>query len=80
MDRPELEERTGIDRDDVPERFVPSIEAGNEQPTLAEARQLVANIEADIDDDERHDPDHHEHHPDRSTTSTTAGTTTTQAN
>ena len=67
---PELEERTGIDEDDVPERFVPAIRAGNEQATLEEARQLVRNIERDIEAlEERRES---------STTTTTAGTTTTR--
>ena len=75
---PELEERTGIDRADVPERFVPGLEAGNEQPTLARARLLVANIEADIEDD-RPAPTTTTT-ASTTTTSTTAGSTTTQAN
>ena len=75
---PQLEERTDIDRADVPERFVPGLEAGNEQPTLARARQLVANIEADIDDDRS--PPSTTSTTRSSTTSTTAGSTTTQAN
>jgi protein phosphatase len=73
---PELEERTGIDRADVPERFLPRIDAGNEQPTLAKARLLVSNIEAGIDDAATTSTST----TSSSTTSTTAGTTTTQAN
>jgi protein phosphatase len=69
---PELEERTGIDRADVPARNVPAILAGNEQPSLAKAREFVSNIERDIDD--------RDEGPGTSTTSSTAGTTTTQAN
>lgn len=69
---PQLEERTGIDRADVPERYIPRIVAGNEQPTLAEARQLIANIEAEIEATGTTTPS--------STTSTTTGSTTTQAN
>jgi protein phosphatase len=71
---PELEERTGIQREDVPDRFVPRVEAGTEQPTLAEARQLVANIEADIADDRPATTT-----TSSSTTSTTVGPTTTRA-
>jgi protein phosphatase len=68
---PELEERTGIDEDDVPARFVPDIRAGSEQASLEEARQLVSNIERQIDElEERTSP---------TTTTTTAGTTTTRA-
>lgn len=70
---PELEERTGIDRADVPERFVPRIIAGNEQPSLAKARQLVANIE-----DEIATRDERRASPSTTTTTTTAGSTTTQ--
>ncbi len=66
---PELEERTGIDRDDVPRRYLAGVEAGNEQPSLAEARGLVANIERDIDDADAP----------RTTTTTGSTTTTTQA-
>jgi PPM family protein phosphatase len=71
---PELEERTGIDRADVPERNVPAILAGNEQPSLAKAREFVSNIERDIA--ERDDSPSTST---TSTTSTTAGSTTTQA-
>ncbi len=66
---PELQERTGIERDDVPQRYIPAIVAGNEQPSLAKARQLVANIERDIDDGGES--------PGGSTTTTTRSTTTT---
>jgi serine/threonine protein phosphatase PrpC len=72
---PELRERTGIDRGDVPERFLPRIDAGNEQPTLAKAQQLVANIEAGIEDA----ADTTTTTSSTSTTSTTLGTTTTRA-
>ncbi|MEQ1786927.1 MAG: Stp1/IreP family PP2C-type Ser/Thr phosphatase [Acidimicrobiales bacterium] len=69
---PELQERTRIDRADVPERYLPLIIAGNEQSSLAKARQVVANITRDID---AATPT-----PDRTTTTTTtAGSTTTQA-
>jgi serine/threonine protein phosphatase PrpC len=79
---PELEERTGIDRADVPPRYVPGILAGNEQPSLAKAREHVANIERDIDALEA-DPGTSTTSTtsgDGSTTSSTAGTTTTRAN
>jgi serine/threonine protein phosphatase PrpC len=69
---PELHERTGIARADVPERYVAALEAGNEQPTLGEAEQVVDNIQRDVDEAAED--------ADRSTTTTTAGTTTTQAN
>ena len=46
--QPVLEERTGIQRSEVPERNLSAIIAGNEQPTLAKARQQVANIQRDI--------------------------------
>jgi protein phosphatase len=68
---PKLEERTEIDRADVPERFVPSLEAGSEQPSLSEARQLVSNIERDIDERDGDESG--------STTTTTRSTTTTRA-
>jgi protein phosphatase len=69
---PELQERTGIARADVPSRYVAALEAGNEQPSLGEAQQVVDNIARDIDDTAGA--------ADRTTTTTTAGTTTTQAN
>jgi len=69
---PELEERTGIDRADVPASEVPDLEAGDEQSSLADARQRVENIERDIDEDR---PE-----PTTTTTTTTAGPTTTQVN
>jgi len=46
---PELEERTGIDRADVPVGAVDELEAGDEQPSLARARQRVRNIQRDVD-------------------------------
>jgi protein phosphatase len=68
---PELEERTDIAEDDVPARFVPGLRSGSEQASLGEARQLVRNIERQIDElEERSGP---------TTTTTTAGTTTTRA-
>ncbi len=45
---PDLERRTGIDRDDVPARYRRAIEDGREQSSLAEARRYVSNIERDI--------------------------------
>jgi protein phosphatase len=79
---PELEERTGIDRADVPERYVPAIIAGNEQPSLAKARQLVGNIERDIDEGDTGTGTSTTTttRTTGSTTSSTAGSTTTQAN
>jgi serine/threonine protein phosphatase PrpC len=47
---PELEERTSIDEEDVPDRFMRAIQAGNEQPSLSKAQQLVRNIEQEIED------------------------------
>jgi protein phosphatase len=47
---PELVEATGIDRSDVPARYLPALEDGNEQPSRSEAEQVVANIERDIDE------------------------------
>jgi serine/threonine protein phosphatase PrpC len=77
---PELEERTGIDRADVPERFIPRIVAGNEQPTIAKARQLVANIEDDIADGGGTVSTTTSTTTSTSTTSTTTGPTSTQGN
>jgi serine/threonine protein phosphatase PrpC len=75
---PELQERTGIDRDDVPARYVDDIEGGNEFSSLDEAQAYVANIERDIEEAEEPPTTTTTTRP--STTSTTAGTTTTQAN
>ena len=58
---PELEDDTGILRDEVPARYVADLEAGHEQSSLADARAYVSNIERDI----------------IATTSTTTTTTTT---
>lgn len=80
---PELEERTGIDRADVPERSVPAIVAGNEQPSLAKAREFVANIERDIDEGgpgTGSSTTTTTRGSASGTTSSTAGSTTTQAN
>ena len=65
---PVLEERTGLTRAEVPERYLSPILAGNEQPTLAKARRLVANIRRDI---------RAQRQPPPTTTTTTAPTTTT---
>jgi serine/threonine protein phosphatase PrpC len=45
---PELEDDTGILRDEVPARYVRALEAGHEQSSLADARAYVSNIERDI--------------------------------
>lgn len=77
---PERVDDTGLQRSEIPERYVPDIEAGNEQPSLAKAQQLVENIRRDIADDRDREA--------ASTTTTTtggpapstpAGSTTTQA-
>ena len=47
---PELEERTGIDREDVPSRYEPALEEGSEHSSLEEAQAYVANIQRDIDE------------------------------
>lgn len=72
---PELERRTGIDRNDVPQRFVAGIEAGNEQPSRAGAERLVDNIEQGIDDLEGRTTTTQP----GSTTTTTGPTTTTRS-
>jgi PPM family protein phosphatase len=48
---PELEERTRLGRDDVPERYVPDIEAGREHGSLDDARSYIERIsdEAGVD-------------------------------
>lgn len=45
---PELEEPTGIVRQDVPARYADDLDAGHEHSSLADARQFVDNIERDI--------------------------------
>ena len=45
---PTLEDGTGILRDEVPERYVASLEGGHQVPSLARANQYVSNIERDI--------------------------------
>ncbi len=66
---PELEERTGIERGDVPASYLAALETGREQATRTEAERYVSNIERDLieaaEDEER------------TTTSTTAAVTTT---
>jgi protein phosphatase len=74
---PELEDRTGIERNDVPSRFLDALDAGSEQPSLAEAQAFVANIERDIE--ELEDSTSPTTTRPSSTTSTTAGTTTTRS-
>ena len=44
---PKLEGDTGIKRAEVPERYVPDLEAGKEQASLREAERYVSNIERD---------------------------------
>ena len=46
---PTLAERTTINRRTVPASYTASLTAGNEQPSLAAARRVVANIERDRD-------------------------------
>jgi PPM family protein phosphatase len=45
---PQLQERTGITRDQVPEGLVGELDAGKQQPDLAAAREYVTNIESQI--------------------------------
>lgn len=45
---PELEDGTGILRDEVPARYLDDINAGHEVSSLARANQYVSNIERDI--------------------------------
>lgn len=45
---PQLQERTPITREEVPDGLITEIEAGKQQPDLASARQYVANIESQI--------------------------------
>lgn len=63
---PEVQEQTGIERDEVPALYLSALEAGHEQTSLANARRYVSNIRRDIRSTER-----------TSTTSTTIGTTST---
>jgi serine/threonine protein phosphatase PrpC len=57
---PTVEDRTGIDRDDVPEKFFDAIEEGSQQASLHDARVYASNVKRDID---------------RTTTTTTTTTT-----
>jgi len=45
---PELEDDTGIKRDEVPARYLRALDAGHEHSSLADARTYVSNIERDI--------------------------------
>ena len=45
---PQLQERTGITREQVPEGLLDELDAGKQQPDLAAARQYVTNIETQI--------------------------------
>ena len=65
---PEVQTATGIDRQDVPETYLPGLVAGNEQPSLARAAALVANIKRDRDE-----------LVDTTSPTSTTGTTTTTA-
>jgi len=67
---PELQEHTGIAREDVPSRYEPALEEGSEHSSLDEAQAYVANIQRDIDEIEDVKPP---------TTTTTAPTSTTAA-
>jgi len=78
---PELQETTGLQRSEVPDRYVPAIEDGQEYPSLDEARAYVANIERDIQElEDANTPSTTSTTRPGSTTSTTAGSTTTLAN
>jgi serine/threonine protein phosphatase PrpC len=46
---PTVEDRTGIDRDDVPEKFFDAIEEGSQQASLHDARVYASNVKRDID-------------------------------
>ncbi len=46
---PTLVERTGIARDEVPAALTDRVQAGEDQPTLDDAQDFVANIQAQID-------------------------------
>ncbi|MDQ2648999.1 MAG: Stp1/IreP family PP2C-type Ser/Thr phosphatase [Actinomycetota bacterium] len=50
---PELEDDTGIRRDEVPERYLDALESGSEQASLTQARVYVSNIERDIIEEAR---------------------------
>ena len=61
---PTLEERTGLDLDDVPEARRADVEAGREQPTLERAQRYVENLRDQAASEQR------------TTTTTTSSTTT----
>lgn len=46
---PQLEERTGLTRRELPEGVISEIEAGKEQPDLASAQRYVSNIEDQLE-------------------------------
>jgi protein phosphatase len=46
---PTLEQRTSIPKADIPPAVLPAIEAGREEPTLADAKAYVANLKDQID-------------------------------
>ena len=46
---PTLEERSGIDRRDVPPGVVDELAAGRDQATLGDARRYVANLQEQVD-------------------------------
>jgi protein phosphatase len=50
---PELEDGTGIERDEVPERYLDALEGGSEQASLTQAKVYVSNIERDIIEEAR---------------------------
>ena len=66
---PTVEERTGVDRDEVPPEYRDALVAGREQPSLGAARRYVANMQDRITEleDER----------DATTTTTTPNRSTT---
>jgi serine/threonine protein phosphatase PrpC len=74
---PELEETTGIAREDVPARYVDAIEDGQEHSSLAAAQAYVANIERDIEELDDGPSGTTSTSGPGSTTTTTAGSTTT---
>jgi protein phosphatase len=50
---PKLEDGTGIERDEVPERYLDALEGGSEQASLTQAKVYVSNIERDIIEEAR---------------------------
>ena len=59
-----LEERSGIDRRDVPPGVVDELAAGRDQATLGDAQRYVANLQEQVDAGDDHDDDDHVHHVD----------------